>query len=216
MNRQPDNESSPSPESRLGFQQKLHQARDGDDSIMGQLLQQYRDYLLMIANREVDPAVQNKVAPSDIVQESLLTAHQEFAQFVGKSEGELRAWLRQILINDVYQAGRKFRAKKRAVDRERPIVFTSSLDRGIADVANTPRTDALANEEAQTLQKAMEQLSGEHQEVIRLRNWQDLSFAEIGEQMDRSPDAARKLWSRAIMNLQSRLGQSDREADSNE
>lgn len=172
---------------------------------MGQLLQQYRDYLLLIANHEVDPAVRNKVAPSDIVQESLLTAHQEFNRFVGETDGELRAWLRQILINDVYQAGRKFHAKKRAVDRERPIVFTSSLDRGIADVANTPRTDALAIEEAERLQMAMDQLSEEHCEVIRLRNWQDLSFVQIGEQMARSPDAARKLWTRAVMNLQGLL-----------
>lgn len=216
MNTQSDNESPNSADSNIGFRQRLEQARDGDASVMGQLLQHYRDYLLLIANREVDPAVQNKVAPSDIVQESLLTAHQEFEQFAGKSEGELRAWLRQILINDVYQAGRKFRAQKRAVSRERPIVFTSSLDRGIADVANTPRTDALANEEAQTLQQAMKQLGQEHQEVIRLRNWQELSFAEIGEHMDRSPDAARKLWSRAIMKLQSLLGQSDHEADAHE
>jgi RNA polymerase sigma factor (sigma-70 family) len=69
-------------------------------------------------------------------------------------------------------------------------------------VANTPRTDALATEEAERLQMAMDQLREEHREVIRLRNWQDLSFVQIGEQMARSPDAARKLWTRAVMNLQ--------------
>lgn len=207
MNHRPDEQASQSLESQAEFRRQLGLARDGNDSAMGLLLQQYRDYLLLIANREVDPAVRNKVAPSDIVQESLLTAHQKFEQFAGGSEGELLAWLRQILINGVYQAGRKYRAKKRAVDRERPIAFTSSLDRGIADGANTPGTDALAIEEAKRLELAMAQLSEEHQQVIRLRNWQDLSFVEIGKQMERSPDAVRKLWSRAVLSLQKILGE---------
>ena len=208
MNQRPDDESSQT-DSKADFCRQLELARDGDDSAMGQLFQQYRHYLLLIANREVNPAVRNKVAPSDIVQESLMTAHQIFEQFEGGSEGELQAWLRQILINDAYEAGRKYRAQKRAVDRERPIAFTSSLNRAITDRANTPGTDALAVEEAKRLELAMEQLNEEHREVLILRNWQDLSFAEIGEKMERSPDAVRKLWSRAVLNLQRILGKSE-------
>ncbi len=208
MKNRPEKESrDPHDSTSTEFHRQLERARDGDTSAMGNLLQQYRDYLLAIAQREVDPAVRNKIAPSDIVQESMLTAHENFHQFVGGSEGEIQAWLRQILINDVYQAGRRFRAQKRAVDRERPMVFSSSLERGIADAENTPGTEALVIEETQRLKSAMAQLGEEHQRVIRLRNWQDLSFAEIGEQMGRSPDAARKLWARAVMTLQGILGE---------
>ncbi len=152
---------------------------------IGELVQKYRNYLLLIANQERDLTLQNKVAPSDIVQESLLTAYQHFEKFVGDSEEELLAWLRQILLNDVCQARRTFRTQKRDIQRERPIAFASSgVDRAIADQRKTPRTKALADEETALLNQAMSQLSEEHRQVIRLRSWSELSFAKIGEQME--------------------------------
>ena len=39
----------------------------------------------------------------------------------------------------------------------------------------------------------------------RVRNWEQMAFAEIGKQMNRSPEAARKLWSRAVVRLQQEL-----------
>ena len=137
----------------------------------------FAPYLLAIANDAVDPAIQNKVGASDVVQESMLTAHRLFDQFNGKSEGELKAWLKQILKNDVFEARRAFRAKKRMVDRERPLTLKSSLDLGIADDANlTPKSDAMAREEAELLRNAMSQLSEEYQQVLRLRSWENLPF----------------------------------------
>ena len=42
-----------------------------------------------------------------------------------------------------------------------------------------------------------------------IRHSQRLSFAEIGAMMNRSPDAARKLWSRAIVHLQKAMDEPD-------
>jgi DNA-directed RNA polymerase specialized sigma24 family protein len=47
----------------------------------------------------------------------------------------------------------------------------------------------------------MASLSAEHQEVLQLRNWQKCSFVEIGQHMNRSEEAARKLWARAVFQL---------------
>jgi len=41
-----------------------------------------------------------------------------------------------------------------------------------------------------------------HREVIVLRNFQGLSFEEIGRRMNRSSGAVRMLWLRAIRQLQ--------------
>jgi RNA polymerase sigma-70 factor (ECF subfamily) len=48
-------------------------------------------------------------------------------------------------------------------------------------------------------------LSADHQTVLRLRYWDDLSFPQIGERLSRSEDAVRKLWLRALRQLQAEL-----------
>jgi DNA-directed RNA polymerase specialized sigma24 family protein len=41
--------------------------------------------------------------------------------------------------------------------------------------------------------------------VVVLRNWDRLPFEEIAVRMERTAEAARKLWSRAIVRLQQEL-----------
>jgi RNA polymerase sigma-70 factor (ECF subfamily) len=62
-----------------------------------------------------------------------------------------------------------------------------------------------AAEEAAALHAAMSRLSEDYREVLHLRNWQQLPFMDIGEKMGRSAEAARKLWSRALVQLQQEL-----------
>ena len=53
------------------------------------------------------------------------------------------------------------------------------------------------------------QLSPEQRQVIEWRNYERLSFAGIGARLGRSDEAARKLWSRAIEQLQALLESPD-------
>ena len=53
----------------------------------------------------------------------------------------------------------------------------------------------------QHLERALEQLEESHREVILLRKFEELSFAEIGRRMDRKPDACRMLLVRAMTAL---------------
>ena len=66
----------------------------------------------------------------------------------------------------------------------------------------TPATNALSTEEALKLKNAMEELPEDYQQVLRLDSWEQIGFEEIGEQMSRTPDAVRKLWTRAVLKLQ--------------
>jgi DNA-directed RNA polymerase specialized sigma24 family protein len=49
------------------------------------------------------------------------------------------------------------------------------------------------------------QLPEPQQQIVRLRSYEDLSFEEAGRCMGRSAEAARKLWGRAIEQLQQLL-----------
>jgi DNA-directed RNA polymerase specialized sigma24 family protein len=55
------------------------------------------------------------------------------------------------------------------------------------------------------LYAALDALSADHRRVIVLRNLELRSFVEIGALMNRSADAVRKLWVRALEELQAEL-----------
>jgi RNA polymerase sigma-70 factor (ECF subfamily) len=60
-----------------------------------------RSYSHLLAQLNLAPALRSKIDASDVVQQTMLQAHQAFAQFRGKTEEELRAWLRQILARNL-------------------------------------------------------------------------------------------------------------------
>ena len=65
----------------------------------------------------------------------------------------------------------------------------------------TPRAAAITHENESLVESAIGRLPAEYRRVIEMRNWQRLSFAEIGQQLERSAEAARKLWARATERL---------------
>lgn len=185
------------------FEELLIVARKGDQEALGQLLQQHRNYLLLVINRELDPGIRGKLGSSDVVQESLLTAHQKFDQFHGTSKEELLAWLRKIAVYDLRHVTRSYKGTiKRQVDRERSLQINSSIQKPLVDGAYTPATNAMAAEQTAQLKLAVSELPADYQQVLRLHSWQQKDFDEIGKMMARSPDAARKLWTRAVLKLQ--------------
>ncbi|MGI9519097.1 MAG: sigma-70 family RNA polymerase sigma factor [Pirellulaceae bacterium] len=194
-----------STEGGTSFAQLVRDARAGDPSATGQLLEKYRNYLLLIANEEFDQYLQAKLGPSDVVQQSILQAQQNFEQFRGESEPELQAWLKRIMLNDLQKTRRKYATHKRNAGQEVNLEDHSALRRGLFVEQLTPGSEALQREKARALDEALASLSDDHRQVICMRNLEQKSFFEIGEAMDRSPEAARKLWARAIESLQDEL-----------
>jgi RNA polymerase sigma-70 factor, ECF subfamily len=185
----------------------LAAARMGTDSDLGQLFAASRRYLLLMANRSLDAQLQQKVAPSDLVQETFIDAHRDFHRFEGDSEAELFAWLCNILLHKAADAGRKYRGTaKRNVGREEALDAGSGRF-GLQLACREPSPSALAvgNEDERRLNEALEQLSADHRQVIELRSLDRLPFSIVGQCMGRSEDAVGMLWLRAIKQLRDRL-----------
>ena len=70
------------------FLRLLAEARGGSSEALGKLANSNQNYLLLIANQEIHVNVQAKVGASDVVQETLATAHRKFSQFQGDSPEE--------------------------------------------------------------------------------------------------------------------------------
>jgi RNA polymerase sigma-70 factor (ECF subfamily) len=86
-----------------------------------------------------------------------------------------------------------------------PLGDDSAMAGVIADASPTPRSEALQQERIELLFQALAKLPEDQRTAITLRNFEELDFAEIGRRLHRSPEAARKLWARAIESLRDLL-----------
>jgi RNA polymerase sigma-70 factor (ECF subfamily) len=183
----------------------LSAARAGSAEALGKALETCRNYLLLIAGQQLAPDLNAKGDASDLVQETFLEAQRDFARFQGDSEAALLAWLRQILVHNAASFARRYRATgKREIRREVPIPgndSTTGSAPGVSDPLPTPSSRAMEKEQAQSLQEALARLPDDYRQAIVLRYLEGRTFEEIGARLNRSPDAARKLWSRALERL---------------
>src|SRR5439155_22168481 len=70
-------------------------------------LEEYRAYLRILARLRLSPELRLLLDSSDVVQQTMLTAWENRAQFRGATAAEYRAWLRRILANEVYDRAKR-------------------------------------------------------------------------------------------------------------
>jgi len=184
-------------------------AQAGDTDVLGWLLEQCRPYLLDIASVQLHQQLHCKVAPVDVVQDTFLEAYRLFDRFKGLDCAQLRAWLRAILLNKIADIhSRYLECQKRCADREQSLDDSGqfgALRDAIPSQSQTPSGYLSFREQADALAKALQRLPEEYRLVIVWRNWDQISFAEVGQRLQRSEAAARMLYGRAIERLQQEL-----------
>ena len=175
----------------------------------GKILERFREYLCLLARMHLDARLRAKLDPSDIVQQTLLEAHQAIGQFRGRTDGERAAWLRQILARNLSNVARDMGRAKRDVTRERSL--EAALDQSSSRLAwlaaeqSSPSQKADRNEQLLRLAEAMAELPEPQREVVVLRHCQSLPLAEIAEQIGRTPAAVAGLLHRGLEALRARL-----------
>jgi RNA polymerase sigma-70 factor (ECF subfamily) len=165
-----------------------------------------RQRLRLLARTLVDPRWEPKFDPSDIVQQTLLEAQRDAAQFRGTDHSAFEAWLRRLLVNNLANAIRHWTADKRDARLER------TLDQMLADssarmealfTATVPGPDHLA-EQAELfsrLAQAIETLPEAQRDALVLRYFRDLPVAEIARHLNRTPQAVAGLLHRGLEEL---------------
>jgi RNA polymerase sigma-70 factor (ECF subfamily) len=185
----------------------IDRARRGMPDAIGRIFEVARGHLTDLADRELPPDVRAKIGPSDVVQETAVDVHRDFAQFTGRTPEECFAWLREILRHNVVDAIRRYRdTLKRSTAREVSLTAASgSGGQAFMDGHRLPDGSAIRREEATVLKDTMARLPDDYRRVLELRYWRGLSFVAMAPELGRSPDAVRKLWYRALEQLQEEL-----------
>jgi RNA polymerase sigma-70 factor (ECF subfamily) len=180
----------------------------------GEQLPEFRDYLRLLARGQIDPRWRAKFDPSDLVQQTLLEAHRDIAQFRGGTRGEMAAWLRQILARNLANAVRDLSREKRDVGREESLEqrleeSAVRLESWLADAGLAPDAQAARNELLLRLSSALAGLPEAQREAVELRHLHGWPLNDIALHLGRTPAAVAGLLHRGLGELRTLLSETE-------
>jgi RNA polymerase sigma-70 factor (ECF subfamily) len=176
-------------------------------------LEPYRDYLRLLARLQLPAVLRDKLDPSDVVQETLLRAHQKVSQFRGQTEAELAAWLRRILVNQLLLGLRKFgAAAHRGVQEcslEKALEQSSArLQDWLACDHSSPSEQAIRHEELLRLSAALGQLPENQRLALELKHLHGWSVEAVSRHLGLSKVAVGGLLRRGMKRLRELMEES--------
>jgi len=176
--------------------QLLQPALDGDETARGMLLERLRPRLVLWAAARMPSVLRQKIDAEDAAQEVLLTLHSNLEKFRG---GNFRAWVFTVANNRLRDLAEHAGALKRRTPDIQTFTQTS------------PSLAAIRAERAVRLRAALGRLSEDHRRVIQLRRFEELETTEVAKAMERSPNAVRVLYFRAIQALREELNELEKQ-----
>ena len=177
-------------------------------------LEDYRDYLHLLARLQLDQRLQGKLDASDVVQQTLVKAHQNRDQFRGQSIAEQAGWLRRILANTMIDGLRRFAGAGRDLGRERPLetVLEQSSARLevllAGDTASSPARRSMQQEQLLRLATALEQLPEDQRTAVEMHHLQEQGIEAIAQRMGKTKQAVGGLLRRGMSKLRQLLDES--------
>jgi RNA polymerase sigma-70 factor (ECF subfamily) len=184
-----------------GVHQLIRQARAGDREALDRLYVLAQPYLLRLAQRLLGPSWPHE-SVSDLTQDTWLHALQGLGGFEGAANdadtGALfRAWLARTMknarLNDVrFDAAKCRRGPLGTVPLDPAEPGDSSPGGDPPGRDQTPSENVRRQEQRTLIQQALHKLSEpDDWEIVRLRFFEELSFAEIGKRLGRDESTVR-------------------------
>ncbi|MDA7979668.1 MAG: sigma-70 family RNA polymerase sigma factor [Pirellulales bacterium] len=199
----------------------LAKAQGGDDAAVGNLLDRHRTALRRMVDMRMDAALKRRVDASDIVQDVLVEANRRLQDYLSNPAMPFHLWLRHMAKDRIIDAHRRHRvAQRRSLDREQPLVAPGGMDHSTMELAEelwdgelTPQAAATRREAIIRFQQALEELDEADQEIVLMRNFEQLSNQEVAQALGLSEPAASMRYLRAIRKLRPKLGGDEGDGD---
>jgi RNA polymerase sigma-70 factor (ECF subfamily) len=164
-------------------------------------LEVHRTYLRILAREQLNRQLWPQIDPSDVVQKTLLQAHEKREQFQGPC---LKAWLRGILWHRLQDAVRE--AKRRSLEKHEQHALDQSdcgIMAALAAEQSSPSGQAVRHEQLQRLADALGRLPEGEREAVELHHLHDWPLAEIADHLKRTQPAVAGLLHRGLKRLRS-------------
>lgn len=175
------------------------QARQGSPAALDALIERLSHQLWAdLSARRKRRRIAGTNGSSDLVQDTVIRVRDGFEKFQGETFGEFTRWARTILFRRRLEWARNRSARNE--DRHRHQIWSALKSRFAEDLSLGHRS-VERREEADRVLARFGRLKPNEQFVIDLHLIKGLTFKEIGQMTNRSEDAARKAFDRAMSRL---------------
>lgn len=184
----------------------IKKAKAGDEFALNALLERYVHRVLKIVRIRIGAKLRGRMESMDVVQQVMMRVIKSFKNFSVQNEGAFLHWISKLVQNEIRDLADHHNASKRNAEKEIRPARGESEDRSViaeipADSIWRPSFQIKMKEDILLLEAGMDILSEEEKEVIVMRQYEELSFKEIGAKLDCSEDAARMKFVRAMDTL---------------
>jgi RNA polymerase sigma-70 factor (ECF subfamily) len=186
--------------------QFLKQWHEGNAKGLEGIIDRHLDWIHAQVHQRLSRPLRNKGETCDYVQDILVQFLRFSPRFVLSSEAQFRALLLRIVENALNDKYDWYTARRREIARERPLPSDTilSLDPPHGTI-RTPSKSAEQHEREAWIRLGLELLDPDDREILALRQWDDLSFPEIGEELGIAANTARMRHNRAIVRLTDKI-----------
>lgn len=182
-----------------GITAKIAAARSGAPGAMDQLFATCGERLLAYIRMRMGATLRKRVESRDILQATMLKAFTGLDDARAENTASMMAWLARIADNQIRDLAAHHHRQCRNQAIEVPVEQVEH--RAVAEQLQSQTSRINLGQQMLVVARALDQLSTSQREVVLLRYFHELGFAEIGARMERSADACRMLLARAMSAL---------------
>jgi len=182
--------------------QLMLRVKGGDEAAFAKLVAAYQDRLISIFTNLVG----NQEAAEDLTQELFLRVYR--ARHGYEPNAKFSTWVFRI-ANNLASNSRRSKVRRKEVQlkaNESGPLGTRPAEKLLAEKSALMPTRQLDKREMQEhVREALETLNDRQQMALLLHKFEDMSYADIGDAMEMSPQAVKSLLSRARETLRTKL-----------
>jgi RNA polymerase sigma-70 factor (ECF subfamily) len=187
----------------------------GDPEGWNRILAAHHERLRRMVAVRLDPRLQGRVDPSDVLQETYLEAALHLPDYLRNPALPFFLWLRLLTAHRLGRLHRQhLGTQRRDVAREMALYQSGLPEASSAALAAQllgrecrPSEEAVRAELRLRLQEALNQMDALDREVLSLRHFEQLTRAETAQALGISEAAAAKRYLRALARLKDLLNQ---------
>ena len=169
----------------------IGRAQQGSHEAFGEIVNRYGERLFLVVHR----IVRDSADAEEVVQETFLKAYRNLEGFNAASA--LYTWLYRIAVNAAVDHTKKARRRRHlSLDDE-----DQGLEAALPDQGHSPSEGSEKQELVALIQEGIEALPENYRVILRLREYSDLSYEQLGEILELPKGTVESRLFRARMKL---------------